>query len=161
MLGVARFRVRGKTGLSSLEWLLVAAASAALAAMAVVAVQSVVRDVGLDAGSFSARFRAARVAADSVTREWRAHHPADQFEADVLNRRYGERCARLGITFADTEALPFWKPGVLDAGGGWFEVHKLPVCSLQNVRGERERFRPFETAPVEPAPPATGERQNE
>lgn len=135
--------------MSSLEWLLLAAASAAFVATAVVVVQSVVRDVGVDAGSFSARFRAARIAADSVTREWRAHHPANQYEADVLNRRYGERCGRLGITFADTEALPFWKPGVLDSGGGWYEVHKLPVCSLRNVRGERERFRPFRQVPDE------------
>lgn len=135
--------------MSSLEWLLLAAASAAFVATAVVVVQSVVRDVGVDAGGFSARFRAARIAADSVTREWRAHRPADQHEADVLNRRYGERCGRLGITFADTEALPVWKPGVLAAGGGWHEVHKLPVCSLRNVRGERERFGSLQQAPVE------------
>ena len=133
--------------MTSLEWLLLVAASAAFVATAVVVVQSVVRDVGVDAGSFSARFRAARIASDTVTREWRAQHPEDRFEADVLNRRYGERCARLGITFADTEALPFWKPGVLAAGGGWFEVHKLPVCSLRNIRGERERFRPLQTVP--------------
>lgn len=131
--------------MTSLEWLLLTAAMAALVATAVVVVQSVVRDVGVDAGGFSARFRAARISADSVTREWRAHHPADQFEADSLNRRYGERCARLGITFADTEARPLWKPGVLAVGGGWFEVHKLPVCSLQNIRGERERFGSLET----------------
>ena len=149
VIGVARLRGRSEAGLSSLEWLLLAAASAALVATAVVVVQSVVRDVGIDAGSFSARFRAARVAADSVTREWRAHHPVSQHEADVVNRRYGERCGRLGITFADTEALPFWKPGVLASGGGWFEVHKLPVCSVRNVRGERERFRPFQTVPAE------------
>ena len=145
MLGAGLGNRRREQGLSSLEWLLLAAASAAFVATAVVVVQSVVRDVGIDAGGFSARFRAARVAADAVTREWRAHHPASQHEADMLNRRYGERCARLGITFADTEALPQWKPGVLGAGGGWFEVHKLPVCSVRNVRGERERFRPFET----------------
>lgn len=135
---------RDESGLSTLGWLLLTAAVGAMVASAVVTVQSVVRDVGIDAGGFSARFRAARVAADSVTREWRAHHPADQFEADMLNRRYGERCARLGITFADTEAAPFWKPGVLAAGGGWYEVHKLPVCSLRNVRGERERFGSME-----------------
>ena len=145
MLGAGLGNRRREGGLSSLEWLLLAAASAAFVATAVVVVQSVVRDVGIDAGGFSARFRAARVAADSVTREWRAHHPVSQHEADLLNRRYGERCARLGITFADTEALPLWKPGVVGAGGGWFEVHKLPVCSVRNVRGERERFRPFET----------------
>lgn len=138
-------RTRNNAGMTTLEWLLLTAAMAALVAAAVVVVQSVVRDVGVDAGSFSARFRAARIAADSVTREWRAHHPTSQYEADVLNRRYGERCGRLGITFADTEARPFWKPGVLAAGGGWFEVHKLPVCSLQNIRGERERFGRYET----------------
>lgn len=146
---------RSSSGLSTLGWLLLTAAVAAIAGTAVVAVGSVVRDVGVDAGSFSARFRAARIHADSLTREWRAHHPTSQFEADSLNRRYGERCARLGITYADTEALPFWKPGVLAADGGWFEVHKLPVCSLRNVRGERERFgsSPMalsEVAPVDP-----------
>ncbi|WP_419839559.1 hypothetical protein [Candidatus Poriferisodalis sp.] len=145
MLGAGLGNRRREQGLSSLEWLLLAAASAAFVATAVVVVQSVVRDVGIDAGGFSARFRAARIASDTVTREWRAHRPAGQFEADVLNRRYGERCARLGITFADTEALPVWKPGVVAAGGGWLEVHKLPVCSVRNVRGERERFRPFRT----------------
>ncbi|MYA82328.1 MAG: hypothetical protein F4155_14125 [Acidimicrobiales bacterium] len=149
MLGVGSLRARNRAGMTTLEWLLLTAAMAALVATAVVVVQSVVRDVGVDAGSFSARFRAARVAADSLTREWRGHHPASQYEADALNRRYGERCARLGITFADTEALPRWKPGVLAGGGGWFEVHKLPVCSLQNIRGERERFRPFQTVPDE------------
>lgn len=131
----------------SLSWLLVAAAVAAISATAVVVVQTAVRDVAVDAGSYSARFRAAVIAADTVTRDWRARAPADRFEADALNRRYAERCARIGITFADTEARPFWKLGVLADGGGWFEMHKLPVCSLQNVRGERERFRPFQTAP--------------
>ncbi len=139
---------RSSSGLSTLGWLLLTAAVAAFTASAVVAVGSVVRDVGVDAGSFSARFRAARIHADSLTREWRAHHPTSQFEADSLNRRYGERCARLGITYADTEALPFWKPGVLDSGGGWYEVHKLPVCSLRNVRGERERFGSLPAAPA-------------
>ena len=136
-----RCALRSERGLSTLGWLLVTAAVAALVGTATVTVTSIVRDVGIDAGSFSARFRAARIAADSLTREWRAHHPADQFEADALNRRYSQRCARLGITYADTEAMPEWKPGVLAAGGGWFEVHKLPVCSVRNVRGERERFR--------------------
>ena len=131
----------------SLSWLLVAAAVAAISATAVVVVQTAVRDAAVDAGSYSARFRAAVIAADTVTRDWRAQAPADRFEAGALNRRYAERCARIGITFADTEARPFWKPGVLADGGGWFEVHKLPVCSLQDVRGERERFRPFQTAP--------------
>ncbi len=143
---------RSSSGLSTLGWLLLTAAVAAFAASAVVAVGSVVRDVGVDAGGFSARFRAARIHADSLTREWRAHHPTSQFEADLLNRRYGERCARLGITYADTEALPFWKPGVLDSGGGWYEVHKLPVCSLRNVRGERERFGSSPMVPSD-APP--------
>ncbi len=138
-----------ESGLTTLGWLLLTAAVAGFAGSAVVVVQSVVRDVGVDAASFSARFRAARIAADGVTREWRSHHPVDRFEADSLNRRYGERCARLGITYADTEALPFWKPGVLDSGGGWFEVHKLPVCSLRNVRGERERFGSSQRGPEE------------
>ncbi|WP_419855374.1 hypothetical protein [Candidatus Poriferisodalis sp.] len=137
------------------------AAVAAFTASAVVAVGSVVRDVGVDAGGFSARFRAARIHADSLTREWRAHHPTSQFEADLLNRRYGERCARLGITYADTEVLPFWKPGVLDSGGGWYEVHKLPVCSLRNVRGERERFGSSPTVPGEAAPVDLQARQLE
>ena len=113
-------------------------------------VQTAVRDVAVDAGSYSARFRAAVIAADTVTRHWRAQAPADRFEADQANRRYAERCARIGITFADTEARPRWKPGVLAADGGWFEVHKLPVCSLQDIRGERERFRPFQTEPQQP-----------
>lgn len=109
--------------------------------------QTAVRDAAVDAGSYSARFRAAVIAADTITRDWRAHAPADRFEADLLNRRYGERCARIGVTYADTEARPHSKPGVLAAEGGWFEVHKLPVCSLQDIRGERERFRPFHTQP--------------
>lgn len=79
---------RSRSGLSTLGWLLLTAAVAAFTGSAVVAVGSVVRDVGVDAGSFSARFRAARIHADSLTREWRAHHPANQFEADSLNRRY-------------------------------------------------------------------------
>ena len=137
-------------GSVSLGWLLVAAAVAAICATAVVVVQTAVRDVAIDAGSYSARFRAAVIAADTVTREWRAQAPADRFEADQANRRYGERCARIGITFADTEARPHWKPGVLAEGGGWFEVHKLPVCSLQDIRGERERFRPFQIEPQQP-----------
>ena len=143
-------RGRACSGTASLSWLLVAAAVAAICATAVVVVQTAVRDVAVDAGSYSARFRAAVIAADTVTRHWRAHVPADRFEADQLNRRYAERCARIGITYADTEALPHWKPGVLAAGGGWFEVHKLPVCSLQDIRGERERFRPFNTQPQQP-----------
>ena len=152
---------RSSSGLSTLGWLLLTAAVAAFTGSAVVAVGSVVRDVGVDAGGFSARFRAARIHADSLTREWRAHHPVSQFEADSLNRRYGERCARLGITYADTEALPFWKPGVLDSGGGWYEVHKLPVCSLRNVRGERERFGPPPTEPSESESEESGMRQTE
>jgi|GEM_PF-1562626 len=154
-------RLRTESGLSTLGWLLLTAAVAGFAGSAVVVVGSVVRDVGVDAGSFSARFRAARIAADSLTREWRAHHPTDQFEADSLNRRYGERCARLGITYADTEVLPFWKPGVLDSGGGWYEVHKLPVCSLRNVRGERARFGPSRTVPSESESEESGMRQTE
>ena len=123
------------------------AAVGAICATAIVVVQTQVRDVAVDAGSYSARFRAAVIAADSVTREWRAQAPADRFDADQANRRYSERCARIGITFADTEARPHWKHGVLAAEGGWFEVHKLPVCSLQDIRGERERFRPFAAEP--------------
>lgn len=153
--------LRTESGLSTLGWLLLTAAVAAFTGSAVVAVGSVVRDVGVDAGSFSARFRAARIHADSLTREWRAHHPTSQFEADSLNRRYGERCARLGITYADTEALPFWKPGVLDSGGGWYEVHKLPVCSLRNVRGERERFGSSPMAPSDFESEESGMRQTE
>lgn len=145
-----RGRGRGCGGTASLSWLLVTAAVGAVCATAVVVVQTQVRDVAVDAGSYSARFRAAVIGADTVTREWRALAPADRFEADLANRRYAERCARIGITFADTEARPQWKHGVLAAGGGWFEAHKLPVCSLQDVRGERERFRPFRTEPPQP-----------
>lgn len=71
---------QSRSGLSTLGWLLLTAAVAAFVGTAVVVVQSVVRDVGIDAGSFSARFRAARIAADGVTREWRSHHPMDQVE---------------------------------------------------------------------------------
>ncbi|WP_420626957.1 hypothetical protein [Candidatus Poriferisodalis sp.] len=129
--------------MTTLEWLLVTAAVAALVAVAVVVVQSVVRDVGIEAGRHRAWFRTAEVAADALTREWRAQSPDDEFEAAQINRRYGERCARLGITYADSEARPYWKPGVLGPDGGWRERHKIPICYLRDVRGERERFGSF------------------
>lgn len=130
--------------MTTLEWLLVTAAVAAFVAVAVVAVQSVVRDVGIEANRHRARFRTAEVAADALTREWRAQAPVSAFQAEQVNRRYGERCARLGITYADSEARPYWKPGLLAEGGGWRDRHKFPVCYLRDVRGERERFGTFE-----------------
>ena len=127
-------------GLSSLEWLLLTAAGAVLMALAVVVVQSVVRDVAVDTGTHSARLRAAVIAADRLTREWRSFRPVDESEVRQLNQRFIERCARLGITYADTEAAPRWKPGVLADGGGWHHSHNIPICHLRDVRGERERF---------------------
>ena len=102
------------------------------------------RDIGIDAGRHDARFRAAEIAADALTRKWRAQSPETEFEAEQINRRYGERCARLGITYADSEARPYWKDGLLASGGGWRERHKIPICYLRDVRGERERFGTFE-----------------
>lgn len=130
--------------MTTLEWLLVTAAVALLVGTAVVVVQATVRDIGIDAKRHRARFRTAEIAADTLTREWRAQAPNDEFEAEQINRRYGERCARLGITYADSEARPYWKPGVLAPSGGWREVHKIPICYLRDVRGERERFGTFE-----------------
>lgn len=138
-------RARGReAGLATLEWLLVAAAVAAFVGSAVVVVRAAVRDVGIDVGRHEARFRSAEIAADALTREWRAQAPDDAFEAGQANRRYGERCARLGITYADSEARPYWKPGLLAAEGGWRDSHKIPVCYVRDVRGERERFGTFE-----------------
>ena len=130
--------------MTTLEWLLVTAAVAVLVGAAVVVVQATVRDIGIDAGRHEARFRTAEIAADALTREWRADTPQNEFEAEQINRRYGERCARLGITYADSEARPFWTPGVLADGGGWREVQKIPICFVRDVRGERERFGTFE-----------------
>ena len=144
VIGALRSRRRcGEAGLTTQEWLLVTAAVAAFVALAVVVVQTVVRDVGIEANQYRARFRAAEIAADTLTREWRSHHPADQFAADQLNRRYGARCDRIGITYADSEALPRWTPGILESDGGWHAVHKFPVCYVRDVRGERERFGEF------------------
>ena len=133
-------RRRCDSGMTTLEWLLVTAAVAVIAATAVVVVQATVRDLGIDASRHRGRFRTAEIAADALTREWQAQVPDDQFEADQINRRYGERCARLGITYADSEARPYWKDGLLAPSGGWSDVHKFPVCYLRDVRGERERF---------------------
>lgn len=130
--------------MASLEWLLVTAGIAVLVASAVVVVQATVRDIGIDANTHRAQFRTAEVAADVLTREWRAHTPRNQFEADQLNRRYGERCARLGVTYAASEAHPQWTPGVLEADGGWRESHKIPICFVRDARGERERFGRFD-----------------
>jgi exopolyphosphatase/pppGpp-phosphohydrolase len=130
--------------MTTLEWLLVTAAVALLVGTAVVVVQATVRDIGIDANRHRARFRTAEVAADTLTREWRAQAPDDQFEAEQINRRYSERCARLGITYADSEARPYWKAGLLATGGGWREAHKIPICYLRDVRGERERFGTYE-----------------
>ena len=146
MRHVARLVLRNRRrddGIASLEWLLVTAGVAAIVATAVVVVQVTVRDVGIEASQHRARFRTAEIAADALTREWRAHTPSDQFEAAQINRRYGERCARLGVTHAASEARPSWTPGVLDAGGGWRERHKIPICHVRDVRGERERFGEF------------------
>ena len=130
--------------MTTLEWLLVTAAVAALVAVAVVAVQTAVRDIGIEANRHRARFRTAEIAADALTREWRARAPEDQFEADQINRLYEQRCARLAITYADSEARSYWLPGLFAPDGGWSERQRVPICFLRDVRGERERFGTYE-----------------
>lgn len=130
--------------MTTLEWLLVTAAVAALVAVAVVAVQAAVRDVGIETNRHRARFRTAELAAGTLTREWRARSPVSQFEADQINRQYEQRCARLAITYANSEARSYWFPGLFDPGGGWSDEKAVPICYLRDVRGERERFGTYE-----------------
>ena len=130
--------------MTTLEWLLLTAAVAALVAIAVVVVQATIRDIGIETNRHRAQFRTAEIAADALTREWRARSPASQFEADQVNRQYEQRCARLAITYADSEARSYWLPGLFDAGGGWNELKNVPICWLRDVRGERERFGTYE-----------------
>lgn len=147
VLGLTRVRAKGEAGLTTLEWLLLTAAVAAVVALAVVAVQAAVRDIGIETNRHRARFRTAEIAADALTREWRARSPDSQFEADQINRQYEQRCARLAITYADSEARSYWLPGLFAPGGGWRERQRVPVCYLRDVRGERERFGTFEPGP--------------
>ena len=124
---------RREEGLTTLEWLLVVAAAAGLAALAMVLAQNVVGDTAERAASYDARQTAADLAVTQLAERWRAEVPALQSEADEINRRYSERCRRLGIIYADISLRVEARIGDFDtnAGSGWGPLPKHePSCQL-------------------------------
>ena len=124
---------RGEEGLTTLEWLLVVAAVAGLAALAVVLVQNVVGDTAEQVASNDARQTAADLSVTELAERWRAEVPADQPQADEINRRYSQRCSQLGIIYADISLKVEAKDGDFDtnAGRGWGpDTKNEPACQL-------------------------------
>ncbi|WP_419840938.1 hypothetical protein [Candidatus Poriferisodalis sp.] len=144
--------------MTTLEWLLLTSAVAGLVAIAVVVVQGSIRDIGIEVNRHRALFRTAEIAADELSREWQARSPRNQFEVDQVNRQYVQRCSRLSITHADSQARSYWLTGVLAPEGGW--KNPPPACYLRDVRGERERFGTYEPGGFSgPKPAATSSSQ--
>ena len=107
------------------------AAVAGLAALAVVLVQNVVGDTAEQVASNDARQTAADLSTTELAERWRAAVPADQSQADEINRRYSQRCSQLGIIYADISLKVEAKDGSYTVGPGWGPLEKdKPSCQL-------------------------------
>ncbi len=117
-------------GLTSLEWLLIVAAIAGLAAVAVVLVQTVVDSTAENMADHNPRQEAADFAANELTTRWRQETPASASEARRLNRRYMERCLRIGILYPEINLEVSAKTGLYENGTEGWRDNGLPVCTL-------------------------------
>ncbi len=103
-----------ESGLTTLEWLLIVAAVAGLAALAVVLVQNVVNDTAEQISGSNARQTAALIAAKEVMDDARRDHGLQPNQARTWadwENFYNEKCAIIGITYADAgiEIIPGFK----------------------------------------------------
>ncbi|MCY4176032.1 MAG: hypothetical protein OXD37_06825 [Acidimicrobiaceae bacterium] len=117
-------------GLTSLEWLLIVAAIAGLAAVAVVLVQTVVDNTAENMADHNPRQEAADFAANELTTRWQQETPNSASEARRLNRRYTERCQRIGILYPEINLEASAKAGLYENGTEGWRNNGLPVCTL-------------------------------
>ena len=101
--------------------------------MAVVLVQSVVGGTAEQIESSDARQTAADLAVTTLAERWIAEVPADQVEADAINRRYEWRCRQLGIIYSDISLTAEALPGTYNTGGsGWGPLDRdKPSCHIR------------------------------